>query len=202
MRILAAITRYRDEFPNRGKENALRLRAFVLLLRYSGMRIGDTVSLSADRIKGNRLFLYTAKTGTPVNTVLPDFVLEALEACPKVTDVYFFWNGKDKLETTVGSWRKRLGKLFQLAEVRKGHAHRFRDTFAVELLLAGVPIEKVSVLLGHQSVRITERHYSPWVRARQEQLEQDLKRVWEQDPLALMETKGTPEVHGKNGRYN
>ncbi len=35
-----------------------------------------------------------------------------------------------------------------------------------------------------------------------EQLEQDLKRVWEQDPLALMEKKGTPEVHGKNGRYN
>jgi hypothetical protein len=93
-------------------------------------------------------------------------------------------------------------KLFELAEVPKGHAHRFRDTFAVELLLAGVPIERVSVLLGHQSVRITERHYSPWVRARQEQLEQDLKRVWEQDPVALLETKGTPEVHDKNKRIN
>jgi integrase len=202
MRILAAITRYRDEFPTRGKENALRIRALVLLLRYSGMRIGDAVSLSTDRIKLNRLFLYTAKTGTPVNTVLPDFVLDALEASPKVTDVHFFWNGRDKLDTIVGSWRKRLARLFELAEVPKGHAHRFRDTFAVELLLAGVPIERVSVLLGHQSVRITERHYSPWVRARQEQLEQDLKRAWEQDPLALMETKGTPEVHGKSGKYN
>jgi hypothetical protein len=28
-----------------------------------------------------------------------------------------------------------------------------------------LPIERVSVLLGHRSVRITERHYSPWVRA-------------------------------------
>jgi hypothetical protein len=65
-----------------------------------------------------------------------------------------------------------------------------------------VPIERVSVLLGHQSVRITEKHYSPWVRARQDQLEQDLKRVWEQDPVALMEMKGTPEVHGKNERIN
>jgi integrase/recombinase XerD len=202
MRILAAITRYRDEFPNRGKENALRIRALVLLLRYSGMRIGDAVGLSSDRIQQNRLFLYTAKTGTPVNTVLPDFVLEALESCPKVTGVQFFWNGRDKLDTIVGSWRKRLAKLFELAEVPKGHAHRFRDTFAVELLLAGVPIERVSALLGHQSVRITERHYSPWVRARQDQLEQDLKRVWEQDPVALMETKGTPEVHGKNGKFN
>lgn len=202
MRILAAITKYRDELPNRGKENALRMRALVLLLRYSGMRIGDAVSLSSDRINLHRLFLYTAKTGTPVNTVLPDFVLDALEASPKVTDVHFFWNGRDKLDAIVGSWRRRLARLFELAEVPKGHAHRFRDTFAVELLLAGVPIERVSVLLGHQSVRITERHYSPWVRARQEQLEQDLKSAWEQDPLALMETKGTPEVHRKNGRYN
>jgi hypothetical protein len=51
-------------------------------------------------------------------------------------------------------------------------------------------------------VRITEKHYSPWVRARQEQLEQDLKRVGEQDPIALPETKGTPELHGKNVRIN
>lgn len=202
MRLLAAVAKYREKFPTRGKENALRLRALVLLLRYSGMRIGDVVSLTSDRINMNRLFLYTAKTGTPVNTILPDFVLEALEASPKVTDVHFFWNGTDKLDTIVGSWRKRLAKLFELAEVAKGHAHRFRDTFAVELLLAGVPIERVSVLLGHQSVRITERHYSPWVRARQEQLEQDLKRVWEQDPVALLETKGTQQVRGKGDVVN
>src|SRR2546423_9999710 len=32
---------------------------------------------------------------------------------------------------------------------------------------------------GHQSVRITEKHYTPWVRARQEQLEADVRRTWE-----------------------
>jgi integrase len=202
IRILAALTKYRDEFPVRGKENAMRLRALVLLLRYSGVRIGDAISLTSARVKKNRLFLYTAKTGTPVNTVLPDFVLSALEECPRVRENYYFWNGTDKLDAIVGSWRKRLAKLFELADVPKGHAHRFRDTFAVELLLAGVPIERVSVLLGHQSVRITERHYSPWVRARQEQLEQDLKQAWEKDPVLLMETQGTPEVHGKDRRYN
>jgi hypothetical protein len=106
MRILAAITRYRDEFPTRGKENALRIRALVLLLRYTGMRIGDAVSLSSERINLHRLFLYTAKTGTPVNTVLPDFVLDALEASPKVTDVHFFWNGRDR----PGRYRRKLAQ--------------------------------------------------------------------------------------------
>jgi len=35
-----------------------------------------------------------------------------------------------------------------------------RDTLTVELLLDGMPVERVSVLLGHSSVKITERHYS------------------------------------------
>jgi integrase/recombinase XerD len=30
----------------------------------------------------------------------------------------------------------------------------FRDTFAVEMLLAGVPIDQVSILLGDASVKI------------------------------------------------
>jgi hypothetical protein len=49
-----------------------------------------------------------------------------------------------------------LKKLFNLAAVPDGHAHRFRDTFSVELLLAGVPIEDVSILLGHKNIKITQ----------------------------------------------
>jgi integrase len=106
------------------------------------------------------------------------------------------------LPPTIGRWQRRLQKLFTLAELQGGHAHRFRDTFAEELLLAGVPLERVSVLLGHQSVRITERHYSPWVHSHQEQLEQDLQRAWSQNPVALMQAKGTTEVHEKSRRIN
>ena len=72
-----------------------------------------------------------------------------------------------------------------------------RRLFAVELLLTRVPIERVSVLLGHQSVRITERHYAPWVRSRQEHLEADLANAWKYDPLIALETQGTRGGHGK-----
>jgi integrase len=81
--------------------------------------------------------------------------------------------------------------------VTGGHAHRFRDTFATELLLAAVPIERVAVLLGHQSVKVTEKYYSAWTASRQRQVEEDLARAWERDPIVLLETKGTPQVHGK-----
>ena len=81
------------------------------------------------------------KLGVPVNTILPEFVLAALEATPRVTEKFFFWGGTGKLESIVRSWQTRLRKLFKLANIPNGHAHRFRDTFAVDLLLAGVPIE-------------------------------------------------------------
>jgi integrase/recombinase XerD len=178
VRILAVVDQYAEEMPSTGKENARRIRALVLLLRYSGMRIGDAVGLSAERIKCSRLFLYTQKTGVPINAVLPDVVMKALESTPRVTEKYFFWSGVGKLDSIVRSWQTRLRRLFGLAKVSGGHAHRFRETFAVDLLLAGVPIERVSVLLGHQSVRITEKHYAPWVRSRQEQLEADLVSAW------------------------
>jgi integrase/recombinase XerD len=54
----------------------------------------------------------------------------------------------------------------------------FRDTFAVELLLAGVPIDQVSALLGHRSIKMTEKHYLPWVKARQKQLTASVRKAW------------------------
>ena len=85
----------------------------------------------------------------------------------------------------------RLKRIFENAKIVKGHAHRFRDTFAVALLLEGVPMERVSILLGHTSIRVTERHYAPWVRSRQEQLEADVSRVWSSDPPHY--SKGNPK---------
>jgi integrase/recombinase XerD len=166
-----------DGYPD--KANAIRLRALVHLLRYSGLRIRDAVTLPRNRVQGDKLFLFTAKTGTPVYCPLPPVVMNALNAIPDST--YYFWTGLSKPKSAVGDWQRSLKRLFELGGVPDAHAHRFRDTFSVELLLAGVPIERVSILLGHQSVRITEKHYAPWVKARQEQLEADVRRTWPED---------------------
>jgi integrase/recombinase XerD len=202
VRILGALDPYVEQTAPCGKDNARRLRCLVLVLRWSGMRIGDVVKLTTDQISGNKPMLYTQKTGGPVNSVLPDFVTSCLEATPRVMGKHLFWAGTGNLDIIVGSWQKRLRKLFRLAGVSDGHAHRFRDTFAVELLLAGVPLERVSILLGHQSVRITERYYAAWTDSRQRQVEADLQRAWEQDPILLLETKVTRELRGKTNAIN
>ena len=169
------------------------MHALVLMLRYSGLRIRDAVTVSRDRIHDGKLFLYTAKTGTAVWCPLPPFVIEAVEAV-QGNGRFIFWAGESKPKSAVGDWQRSLRRLFRLAGVPDGDAHRFRDTFAVELLLAGVPLERVSVLLGHQSMRVTEKHYAPWVKARQDQLESDVRRTWGEDQIVGEEAKR--RVHG------
>jgi len=71
-----------------------RLRAFILLLRYSGMRIGDTATCARDRLTGRRLLLYMQKTNEPVFVVLPPFVVDALDSMAPISERYFFWTGK------------------------------------------------------------------------------------------------------------
>jgi integrase/recombinase XerD len=97
-------------------------------------------------------------------------------------------------DTAAGNWRRTLRKVFKLAGVKGGHPHRFRDTFAVDLLLAGVPLKQVSILLGHGSIRIAEKHYSPWIRDRQDQLEANLEKAWALDPVVLVENEGDSKV--------
>jgi len=135
-RILAAIEHYGDKGRKTGQENALRLRAFVLVLRYSGLRLGDVATLRTDRLIGQKIQLYTAKTGTPVYCVLPEFVADLLNCLPRISERYFFWTGNSTKHTVNGIWQRILQSLFELAGIKNGFAHRFRDTFSVSPLLA------------------------------------------------------------------
>ena len=55
-------------------------------------------------------------------------------------------------------------------------------------------MDRVQALLGHSSIKVTEKHYSPWVRARQEQLEADVRRTWK---AVLPERKSPLNVQEK-----
>jgi len=50
--------------------------------------------------------------------------------------------------------------------------------------LQHLPLDIVATLLSHTNSKITEKHYPPWIRARQEQLEPDVRKVWDQLPNA------------------
>ncbi len=156
------------------------LLALVLVLRYSGLRIGDASMLTIDRFNGNDLYLYTQKSGTHVYVPLPPFVMNLIRSIKLRHGKYLFTGPESlRMETASDLWRRKLKAVFKLAKVESAHPHRFRHTFAVELLKKGVPMEEVSILLGHSSVRITERHYASWVQARQEILKAHVAKTWE-----------------------
>ena len=155
------------------------LLAFTLILRYSGLRIGDASMLTVDRFKGDDLYLYTQKSGTHVFVPLPPFVMNLVRAIKPKHDEYLFTGPESvRMETASDLWRRKLATVFKAAKVPGGHPHRFRHTFAVELLKNAVPMEEVSILLGHSSVRITEKHYASWVQARQEILKAHVAKTW------------------------
>jgi integrase/recombinase XerD len=166
----AKAVRYR---PN----HVLPIKAFALTLRYSGLRIRDVVTLTKDKIQDGRLFLRTAKTGTHIRLPLPPECLDALSAVT-TKGQYYFWSGQGNPKTRVANYQHALKQVFENAKIARGFAHRFRDTFAVELLLKSVPIERVAILLGHSSTKVTQAHYSPWIQARQDQLEDDVRKTW------------------------
>jgi integrase/recombinase XerD len=162
----------------------IKMRTMILLMRWSGLRISDAVPLQRSRLVGDSLLLYQAKTGVAVYVPLPPEVAQSLRDLPSTTvgnSPYFFWDGVGNVNTAISLWCAAFQRLFKLANIRTAdgkpkrcHAHMLRHTFAVELLLADVPIEQVAMLLGHSSVKTTERYYAPWVHARQEQLERSV----------------------------
>ena len=164
-----------DTYPD--EVNRARLRAIILVMRYTGLRIRDVVTLRKDHIKNGKLFLRTAKTGTDVFCPLPPEALDALEAI-KAKGEYYFWTGTSKPKSAVGDYQRALRTLFDLAKTPRVHAHLFRHTFAPELLTAGNSLETVVALLGHSSTKITERSYSHWVKGRQEKLEAAVRNSW------------------------
>lgn len=198
--IIDATYLYSDR-PSIDKHNSLtiggdRIRAVTELMRWTGLRIRDAITLERNRLAHDpatgiwSVMVYQKKTGDPVYCPIPPDVAEALRSVPasqkgNTNEQYFFWTGSGLPKTVVSNWQRSYGKLFKLVglkepggQAKRCHAHMFRDTFAVESLLAGMRLEEVSTILGHSSVRITEKHYMPWVRARQTSLNQAVMESW------------------------
>lgn len=164
---------------------AKKVRALIQLMRHSGLAIRDAVTLERDEIqhdtkkKIHRIVTNRQKTGTHVSVPIPpdvaDEVLNVLNGNPR----YVFWNtGTGKEQSAVTNWQHDLREVFRKAGFAEGHPHQLRDTFAVDLLRNGVPLEEVSKLLGHESIKTTEKSYAKWVQARQDRLDSLVIGTW------------------------
>lgn len=176
--VLTAIQVLRDIHPQIPSSTQRSLKAIILLLRYSGLRISDAVSLKRERIdKDGRLFVHAIKNQKPVWLPLPEFVVKAIDEIDG-GDGLLFWNRVCKLKTCITEYQERLKKVSKIAGVEgRGFAHRCRASFSVDLLNKGVPLEMVAMILGN-TARVVELHYASFVQSRQMSLEAAVKQTW------------------------
>src|SRR5207237_6339911 len=82
-KIIDATYIYDSKSLNKPENNSMRLRTLTLLMRYGGLSIRDAISLERSRLDDHgHIFLYRAKTGTPVYLPLPSSVAKGLREIP------------------------------------------------------------------------------------------------------------------------
>jgi len=179
--IFNALPNFPDEYGRRGTPIAAQTKAFVYVLRYTGMAIGDVTKLQKSDIDGCRIKTYRKKTGEDVFAKVPQFVVDALRDVPHDSEEYFFWTGEGLVHTRTSKWGNRIRKLFKLAKV-EGTPYMFRHTLARDFLEDGGSMAELAELLGN-STRVCERYYSKWDKRRQDRLERNLDKLRENDPI-------------------
>jgi site-specific recombinase XerD len=169
-----------------GKQNVKRVRAFIYILRYTGLRISDAAKLHLSQVSNGKVLLRTEKTGTLVWIPIPQFVVQALSEVPRTSNFYF-QTGKAKEKTVRGGWDRSIRSILSLAGVKHGSAHAFRTTLAVDLLNKGVPVETVAAILGN-SPAIVMKHYAPFVASRQMAVEAAVRSIWVDTKVNIRES--------------
>jgi site-specific recombinase XerD len=154
----------------------VRDRALILLLLRTGMRIGEALGLRLNDldIRDRKVHLFQGEKNSMGRVVyLSDDVLLALKRWLHQRDpnkeFVFYGHGNRPICYSTG--RSRFVKYIQKAGLeQKGYTvHCLRHTFASELLNAGMRLECLQQLLGHQDIEVTRRYARLTDRTREEE---------------------------------
>ena len=166
-------------------EQRTKLRALVLLMRWTGLAIRDAVFIERARFVENgvswKMQLRRAKTGHAVYCRITNEVMREVLAGANPEGRYLFVDevptGEKERDNAVKGWGDRFRKLGEVADIRDEHqqplsvtSHWMRHSFVLWCLTHDLPTEDIAALVG-DSVEIVAKHYSEWIAARQERLD-------------------------------
>jgi len=153
-----------------------RDRALILLLLRTGIRIGEALGLTLNDldISDRKVHLFEGEKNSMGRVVyLSDDVLSALKLWLRQRDPNkeFVFYGQGNKPTCYSTGRSRFVKYIQKAglEQKSYTVHCLRHTFASELLNAGMRLECLQQLLGHQDIEVTRRYARLTDRTREEE---------------------------------
>lgn len=152
------------------------MQKVIKILLYTGMRRSELVFLLWDDIDfHNKLITVQSKPevgfhpkshrarSIPINPNLEQLLLDLPQK-----GRYLFDDGNGKPRHCRDYYTKQFEKILKTADVKNANLHTLRHTFASNLVMAGVDLRTVQELLGHSTIKVTERyaHLSPDHRTR------------------------------------
>src|SRR3972149_1205069 len=143
------------------------LKDIIIFDLNTGLRQDELLSLQWSRVDLFRkiIIIQESKNGKPrtipLNQIALDILMEKSKRRNLKSDLVFLSNMSTKID------RHNLRRAFNIALDKAGiqnfHFHDLRHTFATRLAQRGIDIYKISKLLGHQDIRMTQRysHHCP-----------------------------------------
>jgi len=156
--------------------DTVRDRALILLLLRTGIRIGEALGLTLNDLdmQDRKVHLYEGEKNSMGRVVyISDdalFALKRWRAHRDKTKAFLFY-GKGDTRLSYSAARSRFALYLRRAGLdHKGYTvHCLRHTFASELLNAGMRLECLQQLLGHQDIEVTRRYARLTDRTREEE---------------------------------
>ena len=143
------------------------LREIIVFALNTGLRQGELLSLEWPRVNLFRktILIQKTKNGKPKTLPLNKIALDVLNRRLKVKSikndlVFFNRNGK---KIPDGNIRLSFHRVMRKVGIKYFRWHDLRHTFATRLAQAGVDLYKISKLLGHKDIKMTQRysHHCP-----------------------------------------
>jgi site-specific recombinase XerD len=149
-----------------------RDRAMVLVAARLGLRVSEVVAIRAEDVRLDVGLLLVRGKGSKQRWLPLDAELVAMLS-PFVRSGAI-WRMKSGRAMSTKRAQRNMEEIARRAGVR-AHWHRLRTTFANQMIEAGIPIETLRVLMGHESSSTTERYAAFTV---QKTALDRLRRVW------------------------
>ncbi|MDD3531730.1 MAG: tyrosine-type recombinase/integrase [Candidatus Shapirobacteria bacterium] len=139
-----------------------RSYAIIELMLQAGLRISEAANLEVTDIQEDKIIVrpYESHGGRviPLNRAAKKAIEDYLEERPKTkksTNLFITKNGNPLLVRNI---RNSINRYFKIAEIADVYVNNLRDTFVVQQLKAGVPLNIVSQIIGHKRVSSTEKY--------------------------------------------
>ncbi len=138
------------------------LRDILVFDLNTGLRQQELLSLEWNRVNLFRktILIQNTKNGKPKTLPLNKFALDVLNRRSKMksikNDLVFF--NKNGRKIHVSNLRKSFYRVMGKVGIKDFRFHDLRHTFASRLAQAGVDLYKISKLLGHKDIKMTQRY--------------------------------------------